>query len=179
MEENHIDIRKERKIEFTLLKHSKSGIIKERIECFVSSNMTLLELLRDKLNLTGAKESCGIGECGSCSIIMNGEVVRSCLILAFEADKSEIMTVEGLSCDGSLHPVQQSFIAEDAVQCGYCTPGFLMATHGLYQKNPNPSEKEILEAMGGHLCRCTGYHSIFKAMVNVNIENRNTEKFSN
>lgn len=95
---------------------------------------------------------------------MNGKAVRSCLILAFEAEGAEIMTVEGLASGNELHPLQKSFIANDAVQCGYCIPGFLMAAYDLYQRNPSPTEEEIWESMGGHLCRCTGYHSIFHAI---------------
>ena len=151
------DRAKERVIQFDLIKLKKNGFEKESVRGLVSSNTSLLEFLREKASLTGAKESCGVGECGSCTVIMNGQAVRSCLILAFEADGAEIMTIESLASENELHPIQQSFIEHDAIQCGYCTPGFVMAAYRLYQKNPNPSQEEILESMSGHLCRCTGY----------------------
>ena len=161
---NQLDTTKERKISFTLLKINDGKFQKQTVECIAKAHTTLLDLLREQLSLTGAKESCGVGECGACTIILNGKAVRSCLILAFEADGSEIMTVEGLASGKNLHPLQKSFMEHDAVQCGYCTPGFLMGAYSLYQRNPSPSEEEIWEAMGGHLCRCTGYHSIFHSI---------------
>lgn len=158
------DRTQQREIQIFLLRHQDGHIIKQPVRSWVNAHTSLLDFLREHLSLTGAKEACGVGECGACAVILNGQVVRSCLILAFECDGAEVMTVEGLSCGKNLHSIQQSFIQHDAVQCGYCTPGFLMAAYQLYQRNPHPSEEEIWEAMGGHLCRCTGYQSIFKAM---------------
>ena len=166
---NHqLNTAKERKIFFTLLKLHDGKIEKQAVECVTHSHTTLLDLLRNQLSLTGAKEACGVGECGACTVLMNGQAVRSCLVLAFEADGAEIMTIEGLTAGKELHPLQKSFIEHDAVQCGYCIPGFLMAAYSLYQRNPSPTEAEIWEAMSGHLCRCTGYHSIYKSIQELN-----------
>jgi len=131
------------------------------------AQMTLLEVLREELNLTGAKEGCGNGECGACTVIMDGQAVRSCLILGVEADGREITTIEGIAEPGELHPIQQAFIEEDAVQCGFCTPGFIMAIKAAMDNNPELNDEQMLEALGGHLCRCTGYETIFKAFKRV------------
>lgn len=173
-----LDASQERKIRFTLVKEANGKLQKEEVQCFAHAHTTLLDMLRNTLHLTGAKESCGIGECGSCTVLVDGKAVRSCLVLAFEVEGSEIMTVEGLACGKELSPIQKSFIRHDAVQCGYCTPGFLMATYELYQRKPHPTEEEIWDAMGGHLCRCTGYHSIFQAMQNVRQEPSGTSEQS-
>ena len=125
---------------------------------------TLLDSLRDRLGLTGAKEGCGTGDCGACSVIMDGRLVCSCLALGAEADGREISTVEGLAAGGKLHPLQQQFIDHAALQCGICTPGFLMAAKALLDKNPAPSEEEIRYALAGNLCRCTGYDKIVRAV---------------
>jgi carbon-monoxide dehydrogenase small subunit len=125
--------------------------------------MTLLEVLREELNLTGTKEGCGNGECGACTVIMDGRAVRSCLILGVEADGREITTIEGITESGELQPIQQAFIEEDAVQCGFCTPGFIMAIKAAIDNNPELNDEQMMEALGGHLCRCTGYETIFKA----------------
>lgn len=124
----------------------------------------LLDLLRDDLNLTGAKEGCGEGECGACSVIMNDRLVSSCLILAPQADGAEIITIEGLGDGEVLHPIQKAFIEAGAVQCGYCTPGMILATKDLLEENPDPSKKEIRRGLSGNLCRCTGYQKIIKAV---------------
>jgi len=137
----------------------------EQVEIDVKPNETLLDVLRKKLYLTGAKEGCGNGECGACTIIYNGRPVNSCLILAPEADGAEILTVEGLSKDGKLHPLQEAFVEENALQCGYCTPGFIMSTKALLDKKPKPSKEDIIEALSGNLCRCTGYVTIIKAVL--------------
>lgn len=142
----------------------------------VETGMTLLQFIRDKVGLTGTKAGCENGECGACTVIMDGKPVRSCIILAVEADGAEIITVEGLGEKDKLHPLQQSFIETGAAQCGFCTPGMLMAGKALLDKKKNPSNEDIMEALGGHLCRCTGYKSISKA-VEIAIEN-NKEKFS-
>ncbi len=125
---------------------------------------TLLELLRREAGLTGPKEGCGNGECGACTVILDSVPVRSCLVLAQEAHGREVVTVEGLSRDGEPGPVQQAFLDAGAVQCGFCTPGFVVAAHALLQREPRPDHAQILEALGGHLCRCTGYETIFRAV---------------
>jgi len=130
----------------------------------VETGMTLLQFIRDKVGYTGTKIGCENGECGACTVIMDGDPVRACLILAVEADGADITTVEGLSEKDKLHPLQQSFIETGAAQCGFCTPGMLMAGKALLDKKPNPSDKDIMDALGGHLCRCTGYKSISKAV---------------
>lgn len=130
----------------------------------VETGMTLLSFIRDKIGYTGAKAGCENGECGVCTVIMNGDPVRSCIILAVEADGTEILTVEGLSDKHKLHPLQETFIETGAAQCGFCTPGILMAGKALLDRNSNPDKKDVIEALGGHLCRCTGYKSISKAV---------------
>lgn len=133
-------------------------------ELTVEPQERLLDLLRLKLKLTGAKEGCGEGECGACTVIMNGEAVNSCMVLAFQARDAEILTIEGLAADGGLDAVQQAFVDNGAIQCGYCTPGMIMSTKALLMKNANPTEAEIREALAGNLCRCTGYTNIIKAV---------------
>lgn len=133
----------------------------------VPAQMTLLEVLREGLDLTGTKEGCGNGECGACTVIMDGQAVRSCLILGVEANGREIATIEGIAESGELQPIQQAFIAEDAVQCGFCTPGFIMAIKAAIDNNPALNDKQMMQALGGHLCRCTGYETIFKAFKRV------------
>lgn len=133
----------------------------------VPAQMTLLEVLREELDLTGTKEGCGNGECGACTVIMDGQAVRSCLILGVEANGREIATIEGIAESGELQPIQQAFIEEDAVQCGFCTPGFIMAIKAAIDNNPALNDKQMMEALGGHLCRCTGYETIFKAFKRV------------
>ena len=130
----------------------------------VDPSMSLLHFLRDGLKLFGTKEACGEGECGACTIIMNGEAVTSCIILAVEAEGAEITTVEGLAKNGKLSILQQEFIAQDALQCGFCTPGFLMSARALLDHDPNPSDEEIIEVLSGNLCRCTGYIPILEAV---------------
>ena len=130
----------------------------------IDPTMLLLHFLRDRLKLFGAKEACGEGECGACTVILNGEAVTSCLILAIEAQGSEITTVEGLSKNGELSILQQQFVFEDALQCGVCTPGMLMSARALLDRNPDPTDEEIMEGMAGNLCRCTGYQQIFNAV---------------
>ncbi len=130
----------------------------------VTTEETLAFLLREKLALTGTKLSCEQGECGACTVLLNGKAVNSCIVLAPEVDGAEVITIEGLAQKDGLDPVQQAFIDEGAVQCGFCTPGMIMSTKGLLLENPNPSEDEIKHALAGNLCRCTGYHSILRAV---------------
>ncbi len=138
----------------------------ERVEVTVGPWVTLLEVIRDKLELTGTKEACSLGECGACTVILDGKAVNSCLVLAVEAQGKEILTIEGLRKNGELHPLQQAFIDEGAVQCGFCTPGMILSAKALLDKNPEPNEDEIKEALAGNLCRCTGYVKIVKAVQN-------------
>jgi aerobic-type carbon monoxide dehydrogenase small subunit (CoxS/CutS family) len=136
-----------------------------RREIWVAPNELLLHVLHDRLGLIGAKYGCGIGECGSCTVLVDGEPVLSCLILAIGLDGSDIVTVEGLSqSDGSLHPLQESFLEHGAVQCGFCTPGMVLMGKALLHENPRPTEDEIREYIRGNLCRCTGYTQIVKAI---------------
>lgn len=130
----------------------------------VAATMTLLELIRDQLHLTGTKEGCGIGECGSCTVLLEGDPVASCLVLAVEVDGCQIRTIEGEAVKGQLSDLQQAFIAAGAVQCGFCTPGMIMSARALLNRNPKPSREEIVEAIAGNLCRCTGYEAIVDAI---------------
>ena len=130
----------------------------------VSVNRTLLSILREDLGLTGAKEGCGIGECGACTVIMNGRTVNACMVLAPKADGATITTIEGLSCGEQLHPLQEAFVEKGAVQCGFCTPGMILSAKALLDKNPSPSRLEIREGISGNLCRCTGYQQIVDAI---------------
>ena len=125
---------------------------------------SLLHVLRERLGLPGAKNACEQGECGSCSVYLDGRLVCACLVLAGQAEDREIVTVEGLAGEGELHPVQEAFVAAGAVQCGFCTPGLIVATHDLLARNPSPSDDEIREALAGNLCRCTGYEKILDAV---------------
>ncbi len=136
----------------------------ERLEADVWAGESLLYVLRERLGLPGSKNACEQGECGSCSVLLDGRLVCACLVLAAQADGHELVTVEGLAEDGELHPVQAAFAETGAVQCGFCTPGFVVATADLLARSPNPSDDEIREALSGNLCRCTGYTKIFDAV---------------
>ena len=149
-----------------MIMHTISLIVngtEEQIQ--VPSNMTLLHALRDKLGFTGTKNGCEAGECGACTVLVDGEPMNSCLVLAVELNGREITTVEGLVENGKLTPLQQAFSDLNAVQCGYCTPGMLMSATALLRRNPHPSETDIQEALVGNLCRCTGYQRIIDAVL--------------
>jgi carbon-monoxide dehydrogenase small subunit len=136
----------------------------EHIEVLADDNMTLLDLLRDGIGLTGTKKGCEEGECGACTVILDGRPINSCMSLAREVEGHEVITIEGLASNGRLHPIQQQFIEKWALQCGYCTPGMIMSAKALLDVNPHPTEKEIRDAIAGNLCRCTGYAKIIEAI---------------
>jgi len=142
----------------------------------ISPDRMLLDMLREDLGLTGTKRGCGNGECGACSIIMDGVLVNSCLVPAMKADGSEISTVEGLVSEGDLHPIQEAFLENGAVQCGFCTPGMLLAAKSLLDQNPHPSLEEIKTAISGNLCRCTGYTKIIEAIESLSKGNETGRK---
>lgn len=148
-------------------------MVKERIHLYVNGeevyvevapNKTLLWLLREELELTGTKEGCGAGECGACTVILNGKAVNSCMVMALEAAEGQVMTIEGESKDGKLSKLQESFIDHNGLQCGFCTPGMVMSARALLNEKPHPNREEIKEAMQGNLCRCTGYESIIESI---------------
>jgi len=137
----------------------------ERYEVEVEANRTLLQLLREDLDLTGTKLACERGDCGLCTVLLDGVPTKSCLVLAVEVDGRDVTTIEGLAEEGQLSPVQRAFIKHGAVQCGFCTPAFILAAEALLKRNPNPTEEEVKEAVGGILCRCTGYRQIIDAIL--------------
>jgi carbon-monoxide dehydrogenase small subunit len=136
----------------------------ETYQVLVETHRTLLEVLRESLDLTGTKEMCNKGDCGSCTVIMDGEPVLSCSTLAIESEGKEILTIEGLAQGYDLHPIQQAFVDKGAVQCGYCTPGFIMSAKSILDRNHNPTQDEIKEGLSNHICRCTGYVQIVEAI---------------
>ncbi len=138
---------------------------KQEYEVAGESWRTLLDVLRTDLGLTGTKEGCGTGSCGACTVLIDGQPVNSCLVLVREAGGKEITTIEGVAQDGKLDPLQQAFVDEGAVQCGFCTPGFILTAKALLEANPNPTESQIREAVAGNLCRCTGYDKIVRAIM--------------
>lgn len=147
-------------------KHKISLVVNgQRYEVEVEANKTLLRLLREDLELTGTKCACERGDCGLCTVLLDETLVKSCLVLAVEADGREVTTVEGIAKDGELNAVQQAFIKHGAIQCGFCTPAFIVATTAFLKRNPNPTEEEVKEAIGGILCRCTGYRQIIDAIL--------------
>ena len=142
----------------------KLTVNNELFEVAINLNRTLLEVLREELSLTGTKESCGQGACGSCTVLLDGLPVRSCLLLAVEAEGRRITTIEGLSQGDKLHPVQEVFIEHHAIQCGFCSPGMILTATALLEDNPKPTEDEIRHALSGNICRCTGYAKIIGAV---------------
>jgi carbon-monoxide dehydrogenase small subunit len=144
----------------------------EAVEFLCEPRQSLLECLRDVLELTGAKEGCLTGDCGACTVMIDGRAVCSCLVLGPEAQGKNIVTVEGLAQDGALHPLQRKFLEEASLQCGICTPGFLVASKALLDRNPDPSEAEVRYALAGNLCRCTGYDKIVRAVLDAAKEMR-------
>lgn len=133
----------------------------------IKPNLTLLDFIRDELGLTGTKKGCETGDCGSCTVILDGELINSCLLLAMEANGKSVLTIEGLAKGGKLHPLQEAFIEYGAIQCGYCTPGMILAAKALLDKNPKPTEQEVKAGIVGNLCRCTGYTKIVEAILAV------------
>ena len=146
-------------------RHVTTTINSEPAEFLCDPGATLLEVLRDELGLTGTKEGCATGDCGACSVMLDGRLVCSCLALAVEAEGARIETIEGMATDGKLHPLQQNFLTEAALQCGICTPGVLIAAKALLERNPDPSETEVRFWLAGNLCRCTGYDKIIRAVM--------------
>jgi len=136
----------------------------ELVEAAVDPNRTLLQFLRDDLGLTGTKHGCGLGDCGACTVILDGKPVNSCLVLAVQARGREVLTIEGLAENGKLHPIQRAFVEKGAIQCGFCTPGMILSAKALLDENPSPTELEIRTALSGNLCRCTGYQKIVEAV---------------
>jgi carbon-monoxide dehydrogenase small subunit len=143
-------------------------------ELFIHTNRTLLDVLRNDLHLTAAKEGCGLGECGTCTVLMEGVPVKSCLVLAAEAEGKEILTAEGLARGSKLHPVQKVFIENHAFQCGFCTPAMILTARALLEKNPDPTEEEARRTISGNICRCTGYEDIVSAIMSASKEMKRT-----
>lgn len=139
----------------------------EAVNLDVMPHATLLDVLRNDLELTGTKYGCGEGECGACSVLLNGKVVNSCLVLALECEGSQVLTIEGLRTNGKLHPIQKAFVDHGAIQCGFCTPGMIMATYALLETNPSPTEADVRRGLEGNLCRCTGYRKIVDAVLSL------------
>jgi len=136
----------------------------ETVEAAVEPNRTLIQLLREDLGLTGTKHGCGLGDCGACTVILDGKPVNSCLVLAVQANGRDVLTIEGLAENGKLHPIQQAFVDKGSIQCGFCTPGMILSAKALLDANPKPTEQEIRMAISGNLCRCTGYQKIVEAI---------------
>jgi carbon-monoxide dehydrogenase small subunit len=145
----------------------KLSVNKQEYEVAGAANRTLLDVLRYDLGLTGTKEGCGTGSCGACTVLIDGQAVNSCLVLVGEAEGKEITTIEGIAENGQLHPLQQAFLEEGAVQCGYCTPGVILTAKAFLDANPRPTETQVREAIAGNLCRCTGYDKIVRAIMSV------------
>lgn len=147
----------------------------EQTDLLVGTRQSLLDAFRDELRLTGSKEGCGTGDCGACSVMLDGRLVCSCLVLAPEAEGRRVETIEGMAADGVMHPLQRKFLEHAALQCGFCTPGLLMAAKALLDRNPDPSESEARYWLAGNLCRCTGYDKIIRAVLDAAAEMRQAE----
>ncbi|MFN2233722.1 MAG: (2Fe-2S)-binding protein [Anaerolineales bacterium] len=145
--------------------HVHTVINGEEVEFLCEPRQSLLEVLRDTLGLTGSKEGCNNGNCGACNVILDGSLVNSCLVLAVEVEGRSVVTIEGIAGPEGLHPIQQKFLEHAALQCGFCTPGFIVAAKALLDQNPNPSEEEVRHWLSGNLCRCTGYDKIVRAVL--------------
>lgn len=145
--------------------HVTTTVNRQPVELLCDTSETLLDVLRDELGLTGSKEGCGSGDCGACSVLMDGRLVCACLVLAVEATGHEITTIEGIAEGNTLHPIQQQFLEDAALQCGICTPGFVVAAKALLDRNPDPTETEVRFWLAGNLCRCTGYDKIVRAVL--------------
>ena len=154
--------------------HVTTTINGEAVEFLCETQQTLLDVLRDELELTGSKEGCASGDCGACSVMLNGRLVCSCLVLGVEAEGAEVETIEGMANGEELHPLQQKFLEHAALQCGICTPGFLVAAKDLLERNPDPTETEVRYWLAGNLCRCTGYDKIIRAVMDTAAEMRGT-----
>ena len=152
--------------------HVKATVNGDAVEFLCDTRQTLLEALRDELQYTGTKEGCGTGDCGACSVTVDGRLVCSCLTLAVEAEGKEIRTIEGMADGQTLHPLQRKFLEHGALQCGICTPGILIAARSLLERNPDPTETEVRYWLAGNLCRCTGYHKIIEAVLDAAREMR-------
>lgn len=152
--------------------HVTTSINGEPVEFLCETRQTLLDVLRNELDMTGTKEGCGTGDCGACSVTLNGELVCSCLVLGVEAQGKSIQTIEGMAQGDHLHPLQRKFLEHAALQCGICTPGILVAARELLQRNPDPSEEEVRYWLAGNLCRCTGYNKIVEAVLDAAREMR-------
>ena len=146
--------------------HVSTSINGDAVEYLCETEQTLLDVLRDELGLTGSKEGCGSGDCGACSVLLDGRLVCSCLVLGVEAAGRQVATIEGVAKGNALHPLQQHFLEDAALQCGVCTPGFIVAAKALLERNPDPTETEIRYWLAGNLCRCTGYDKIIRAVMN-------------
>ncbi len=153
--------------------HVQTKINGEEVEFLCEARQSLLEVLRDTMGFTGTKEGCNDGNCGACSVELDGVLVNSCLVLAVEIEGKEVATIEGLASAEGLHPLQQKFLEHAALQCGICTPGFLVAAKALLDRNPNPSEHEVRHWLAGNLCRCTGYDKIVRAVLDTAQETQN------
>ncbi|BBK37495.1 ferredoxin [Allostella sp. ATCC 35155] len=156
--------------------HVSATVNGEPVEFLCAPQQTVLDILRDQLQLTGSKEGCGSGDCGACSILVDDRLVCSCLMLGAEAEGKQILTIEGLAVGDELHPLQKKFVEMAALQCGICTPGFLIASKSLLDRNPNPTETEVRYWLAGNLCRCTGYDKIVRAVMDVAAEMRETAR---
>ena len=153
-------------------RHVSTTINREAVDFLCEPQQTLLDVLRDELHMTGTKEGCGTGDCGVCSVIFDGRLICSCLCLAIEAEGATVETIEGIADRSDLHPLQRRFLEDAALQCGICTPGFLVAAKALLDKNPEPSETEVRFALAGNLCRCTGYDKIIRSVLETAAELR-------